>query len=211
MKTEDLIEALAREAAPPAPARHGWNTLIALLGGLGLALVVLVVSWGVRPDVVAAMPAVAAKAGFSALLAAAAAPLALRLARPGRPLGWRLGAAVLIIVGSLALAGVALLATPAGERWQALTGGGFPWCLAIIPLLAAPMAAGLMLVARALAPIRLDLAGAAIGAVAGGFGAMVYALHCPVDSVAFVATWYALAVALCAVAGAFIGRVFLRW
>lgn len=211
MKTDDLIEALAREAAAPEPGRHRRNALFAVLGGLGLAVLVLVVSWGVRPDVVAAMPIVVAKAGFSALLAAAAAPLALRLARPGRPLGWRVAGAGLVLVGSLAVAGLALVATPAGERWMAFTGGGFPWCLAIIPALAAPMAAGLMVVLRGLAPTRLDLAGAAVGAVAGGFGAMVYALHCPVDSVAFVATWYALAVAICAVAGAMLGRIFLSW
>jgi hypothetical protein len=80
-----------------------------------------------------------------------------------------------------------------------------------VPLLAAPTGAGLIWLARGLAPTRLAASGAAIGALAGGIGAMAYSMYCPVDSAAFVATWYALAIALCAAVGAIVGSILLRW
>jgi hypothetical protein len=40
---------------------------------------------------------------------------------------------------------------------------------------------------------------------------MAYSMYCPVDSAAFVATWYALAIALCAAVGAIVGSILLRW
>jgi hypothetical protein len=64
---------------------------------------------------------------------------------------------------------------------------------------------------RAFAPTRLMLTGAAIGALSGGVAAMAYAMYCPTDSVAFVTTWYALAIAVCAALGAVVGSRFLRW
>jgi hypothetical protein len=65
--------------------------------------------------------------------------------------------------------------------------------------------------ARSLAPTRLTLSGAALGALSGGLGAMAYAMYCPVDSVAFVTTWYVVAIAICAALGAVIGSRLLRW
>jgi hypothetical protein len=40
---------------------------------------------------------------------------------------------------------------------------------------------------------------------------MAYAMYCPVDSVAFVTTWYVVAIALCAALGAVVGARLLRW
>ena len=40
---------------------------------------------------------------------------------------------------------------------------------------------------------------------------MAYAMYCPTDSVAFVTTWYALAIAVCAALGALLGSRLLRW
>jgi len=36
-------------------------------------------------------------------------------------------------------------------------------------------------------------------------------MFCPVDSIAFVTTWYSLAIALCAALGSIIASHFLRW
>ena len=55
------------------------------------------------------------------------------------------------------------------------------------------------------------MTGAAIGALSGGVSAMAYAMYCPTDSVAFVTTWYTLAIAVCAALGALVGSRFLRW
>jgi hypothetical protein len=97
------------------------------------------------------------------------------------------------------------------NRMQAWTGGAFPWCLVLIPLLATPTAALLVWTLRAFAPTRLTLMGAAVGGLSGGVGAMAYAMYCPVDSVAFVVTWYSLGIAIAAALGALIGPRLLRW
>jgi hypothetical protein len=97
------------------------------------------------------------------------------------------------------------------ERMAAVTGGAFPHSVLVIPVMAIPAGAILFLWFRAQAPTRLRLAGAAAGALAGGLSAMAYALACPVDSVAFIATWYTLAIAICAGAGALVGWRALRW
>ncbi|MBP0575417.1 DUF1109 family protein, partial [Mycobacterium tuberculosis] len=49
------------------------------------------------------------------------------------------------------------------------------------------------------------------GFLAGSLGALVYATHCPDDSPLFVATWYAIGIAVMTVAGARIGPLALRW
>ncbi len=211
MKTEDLIAALARnepQCAPKAPAGRMATTL-----GVGLAIgfVLLLAFFHLRPNLFGAIAPVLAKAGFSALAAAVMLPLAMRLMRPGRPLGWRIGA-IFVFLGACALAAlIALAGVAPDERMHAFTGGGFPWCVVVVPVLAAPTAILLSVLARAFAPTRLTLTGAAIGALSGGVGAILYAMRCPIDSVAFVVTWYTLAIGLCAAVGALLGARLLRW
>lgn len=211
MKTDDLIDALARGVEPAERPRWRRNLAVTLLAGLVAAAVLLAIWLGVRPDIGVARMPVMMKAMFSALCAAAVLPAVVRLMQPGRPLGWRIGA-VLLFAG---LCGVATVVALMGEmperRWEAWMGGAFPWCVVLIPILAAPAAALLVWFMRAFAPTRLTLTGAAIGALSGGVGAMAYAMYCPTDSVAFVATWYALAIAVCAALGAVLGAKMLRW
>jgi hypothetical protein len=64
---------------------------------------------------------------------------------------------------------------------------------------------------RKQAPTRPALAGMAAGTLSGAMAAMAYALTCPVDSAAFVATWYPLAITACAALGALAGKFALRW
>lgn len=211
MKTDDLIDALAKDLEPAKRANPLRRIVIAVGLGLTAALGLMIAFLNIRPDIGVALAPVLMKAAFSAFAASLAAPLALRLATPGRPLGWRLAGlsafgAIAILVGVVALLGEA-----PEKRLLALTGGSFPWCLALIPLLAMPAAVALTMAWRALAPTKLPLTGAAIGALSGGIGAIAYAMYCPVDSIAFVTIWYALAIGLCAGAGAILGARFLRW
>lgn len=211
MKTDDLIDALARGVEPAERPRWRRNLAVTLLAGLVAAAALLAIWLGVRPDIGVARMPVMMKAMFSALCAAAVLPAVVRLMQPGRPLGWRIGALLLFA----ALCAVATVAALMGEmperRWEAWMGGAFPWCVVLIPILAAPTAALLVWFMRAFAPTRLTLTGAAIGALSGGVGAMAYAMYCPTDSVAFVTTWYALAIAVCAALGALVGARLLRW
>lgn len=186
---------------------------ITLVVGLLVAAALVAIGLGVRPDIGTARMPVMMKAMFSALAAAVILPIAVQLMKPGRPLGWRLGA-IVIFVGVCALATiVALMGEMPEQRWQAWMGGEgrAPWCVVLIPVLAAPAAALLTWFMRAFAPTRITLTGAAIGALSGGLSAMAYAMYCPTDSVAFVTTWYTLAIAVCAALGALIGSKFLRW
>ena len=85
------------------------------------------------------------------------------------------------------------------------------FCMRMIPLLAAPMLAALIVALRAGAPLHPALTGALAGAASAGVAALLYASHCPDDSPLFVATWYPLATLICAAAGALAGRRFLAW
>lgn len=211
MKTDHLIDMLARGVEPAERPR--WARQLALTLAVGLAAAVLIVAlWiGVRPDLGSARMPVMMKAMFAAAAAAAMLPMAVRLMKPGRPLGWRIGAVLLFIGVCVVATVVALMGEAPEDRMRMWMGGGFPWCVVIVPILAAPTAAGLLWLMRSFAPTRLTLAGAAIGALSGGVGAMAYAMYCPVDSMAFVTTWYVVAIALCAAIGAVVGARVLRW
>jgi hypothetical protein len=211
VKTDDLIEALARGVEPAERPRWRRNLAITLAAGLVVSILLVTIGLGARPDIGAAGMPIMMKAAFSALCAAVVLPAVVRLMRPGRPLGWRIGAVLLFLGLCGAATVVALMGEMPERRFEAWIGGAAPWCVVLIPLIAAPTAALLVWFMRAFAPTRLVLTGAAIGALSGGIAAMAYAMHCPTDSVAFVTTWYALAIAVCAALGAIVGSRFLRW
>lgn len=213
MKTDDLINALARGVEPAEKPRWRMNLAITLGVGLIVAAALVAIGLGVRPDIGTARMPVMMKAMFSALAAAVILPLAVRLMKPGRPLGWRIGAVVLFLAVCAIATITALMGEMPEQRWQAWMGGEgrAPWCVVLIPILAVPAAALLTWFMRAFAPTRITLTGAAIGALSGGVSAMAYAMYCPTDSVAFVTTWYTLAIAVCAALGALVGSRFLRW
>jgi hypothetical protein len=211
VKTDQLIDMLARGVEPADRKKWVWRLVATLVGGLLIAALLVVIFIGVRGDMAAARMPVMWKSMFSALAAAVALPLALRLMKPGRPLGWRIAAVALFVLAAIGTTIFALMGEAPEARMNAWMGGGFPWCLVLVPLLAAPTAALLIWLIRGLAPTRLALTGAAIGAVSGGIGAMAYSMYCPIDSIAFVTTWYVAAIALCAALGALVGSKFLRW
>ncbi|GBF58477.1 hypothetical protein PbB2_02163 [Candidatus Phycosocius bacilliformis] len=215
MTTDELIAALARSSDKAGPKRLYRRIEIALVLGFLVGLVLLKVTMGFRPDIGVAAPMVALKAGFSALIATFAGGLALRLARPLGDRGQlivRLWLPLIILaLAALAIGAVTLLTMAPGERFAAFMGNGFPWCIFLIPLFGLPTALLLVWALREAAPTRLTLAGAAVGALSGGMGAMVYAMFCSVDSVTFVTIWYVVGIGLAAALGAILGTRLLRW
>ena len=213
MKTDDLINALSSGVEPAQRPRWRMKLAITLIAGLVVAALLVAIGLGVRPDIGTARMPIMMKAMFAALAAAIILPIAVQLMKPGRPLGWRIGAVVLFIALCAIATITALMGEMPEQRWQAWMGGEgrAPWCVVLIPILAAPAAALLTWFMRAFSPTRITLTGAAIGALAGGVSAMAYAMYCPTDSVAFVTTWYTLAIAVCAALGALVGSKFLRW
>lgn len=211
MKTDRLIDMLAKGVEPARKPTFKRQLALTAAAGLIVAILIVALGAGVRPDIGAALAPVLMKAGFAACATAIVLPLTLQLMRPGRPLGWRILAIGAFVALAALIAFVALMGADPAERMRLLMGGAFPWCIVFIPLLATPTAAGLLWLMRAFAPTRLTMTGAAIGAFSGGMGAIAYALYCPVDSVAFVTIWYVLAISVCAVLGAIIGARLLRW
>lgn len=210
METDALIQTLARDPkvkGPPMRASLGICTAAALAYSV---LAILVVA-GARPGFAEHAPWVAAKAGLSLLFALAAAPLLLRLSRPGQGAGAWLPLLGVLLVGCAMTVAGSLASVADSERMRAFTGGAFPICAIVIPTLAAPSAAALFLWLRKQAPTRPALAGMAAGVLSGALAAMAYAFTCPVDSAAFVAMWYPVAIIACAAAGALAGRFALRW
>ncbi len=211
MKTDELIRGLARDERTARPP----EALLAVVLPVGLLVSVLLFA-GVlhlRPELpqMLAEPRVLLKIGVSFALGAAACVLALRLCRPGadvRP------AVLLALVPPVMLAaGVAgeMLATPASSWMTGLIGRNPGACVTFIPLLAAPLLGAALLALRQGAPANPARAGAVAGLMAAGFGASLYALHCPDDSPLFVLTWYTLATLIVAALGAVLGRRVLAW
>jgi hypothetical protein len=157
------------------------------------------------------LPIVVAKSVYCLAVVAALTPLAFELSQPNSGVrSWWMPIALIVLL-SAGTTGVLLALTPAPERLSAWMAGDLPVCLRRIPILAAPVAFALVLAARTIAPTRLTLAGAAIGAMSGGIAAIVYSWSCRVDSIAYVATWYPVAILICAALGAASGRWLLRW
>lgn len=215
MTTDELIATLSRSPEPARPSHFHARVALALVGGVALGLIFLKFTLGFRPDIGVSAAVVAGKAGLSALIATFAGGLALTLLRPNDGGDGQVrraaGPLVTLVFALLAIGAITLFTTGPSDRFVAFTGGGFPWCIFLIPLLGLPTAGLLMWAVKDAAPTRLALAGAGVGALSGGAGAMVYAMFCPVDSVAFVTIWYVAGIALASVLGAWAGVKLLRW
>ena len=212
MRTSDFIAALAADPVPE-PIRLGRRFAAALALGLAGALALYGLFVGPRPDFAQAVDTVRFDLKFLDALALALPSLILlvRLSRPdARPgaLGlWLFAPLVLLAFG----VGVELAITPPSAWMTRLIGHNWMYCTTMIPMMAAPILAALIVAMRAGAPQHPAWTGALAGAAAAGIAAFLYASHCPDDSPLFVATWYPLATLVCAAAGALGGRRFLDW
>ena len=212
MRTSELIAALTADPVPE-PIRLGRRVALALLVGVAASVALYGLLLGPRPDVAAAAGTMRFWLKFvdSAAFALPTLLLTLRLARPAARPGalalWLLAPFLLLAAGVVA----ELLIVPQSEWMARLMGATAMHCTITIPMLAAPVLAGLIVALRAGAPLHPGLTGAMAGAAAAGVGALVYASSCPGDSPLFVATWYPLATLICVAAGALAGRRFLAW
>lgn len=213
MKTDDLIAALAADLAPVDAARTDRLFLAKLAAAALLAMSLMLVWLGPRPDIEAAarLPMFWIKLALPAALGVGALVALRRLGYPGMrlsraPLGM---AAPVVIVWAMAAA--ALLAAAPGERLALVLGQTWIECPLTVAVLSIPALALALWSVRGLAPTRLKLAGAAAGLFAGAAGALAYALHCPEMEAPFLAVWYLLGMLIPAGVGAMLGERFLRW
>jgi hypothetical protein len=213
MKTESMIDVLMAEAGPVP--RHVTERRFASAGvfGIALATAMMLVAFGLRPDIESAalLPMFWFKLMFPAAIAVAAMWMAARLSRPGARMGFASIAVAAPFVILWLMAALTLLNTEPAARVDSILGSTWPTCVPEIALLALPAFAATFWAMRGLAPTRLALAGAAGGLMAGGIGAMIYALRCPEMEAPFLAVWYVAGIAANGVAGALLGPRLLRW
>lgn len=213
MKTDDLIAMLATGVAPVDPHLVAKRFAIALLLGGAGAFALMLMGYGIRPDLAQAAlaPMLWVKLGFALVIAASSLVLAERLARPGvRPGKVWMGVA-LPWLGISAMGLVVLLNAQPEARLGLVLGRTWLTCALSISLIASPVFVGVLWALRGLAPTRLRLAGASAGLLAAAVGTLVYALHCPEVEAPFLAVWYVLGLALPTAVGALIGPKLLHW
>ncbi len=211
MKTDALIDMLARDAGPAPRALAARRLSPAAVAGLLISAGVAVAWFGAIPAQMFATAVPWTKMAYAASLAVAAAWLTARLSRPAaataRP--WRATAGVLLAMALVG--GASLFATPADARLDALLGQSWSTCPWSVLALSMPALAASLWAVRGLAPTRPSLAGFAAGLLAGSVGAFGYSLSCPEASPAFVAVWYTLGIGLTGCLGAVLGPRVLRW
>lgn len=211
MRTEELIRALAADAARPAVPINRLLTA-ALVAGVALSAALFLATLHARPDVVAGAvtPAFCFKLIVTLALTVTSGVL---LSEVARPLPRARSHRVLVLAPVLLVGGVVfeLLTVPASGWSARLIGHNASHCLSLVPLLSIAPVTCLLFALRRGAPARPGLAGAIAGLVSGGLGASLYALTCPDDSALFVATWYTIAIAAVTSVSALIGHRVLRW
>jgi hypothetical protein len=211
MKTEQLVDMLARQAGP-AP-RKVVETRLALAAGVGaLASAGLAIgALGLNTGLMNMGAALAVKLAYVVGVLLAAAWFADRVSRPGAP--WQRAAAGVAgaVLAMSVLAAVVWIMAPDTDRVDLLLGRSWASCPWRVTALSAPALVALLWALRGLAPTRPRLAGFAAGLLAGSLGALGYALHCPELSPVFVLVWYSLGILVPAAGGALMGPWLLRW
>lgn len=213
MKTDHLIRLLATEAsaAPQHPLERRFA--LAMVLGFVAAVVLVLLGYGIRPDLAASMqlPMGWMKFGFAATLAAFAGAAVLRFARPGM----RTSGVLLLSAAPVALlwavAAWALAGAPPDMRLALVMGSSWRSCPFSIAALSLPGLVALLWAMRRAAPTRLRGAGAAAGLLSAALATLAYALHCPEMEAPFLALWYVLGIAVPTALGAALGPRVLRW
>ncbi len=211
MKTDVLIAMLARDAGPAPRGAVARRLVPAMLLGWLASSALAIGLVGPLPLEVFQTPVPWIKLAYAVALAATAAVLTARLARPIARL--RLPeTAVVGVVGTMALVGLGVWATtPSDQQWVAVLGKTWWVCPWLLMGFSVPALAGILWALRGVAPTQTHKAGFASGLLAGAVGAAGYSLACPESSATFVAIWYTLGISLTALIGRQLGPHVLRW
>jgi Uncharacterized protein conserved in bacteria len=213
MKTDDLILMLAQgDVAVP---RHVVAKRLSMALGIGLfaSFGLMLAALGLRPDLESAsmLPMFWVKLAFAFSMGMIGLIAAKKVARPEGTINRTLWAMAFPIGLIWLLSLILVVYAPSSQRWHMLLGETWYGCPLLITMLSAPIFIALLWAMRSLAPTQLGLAGAAVGLMSGGWGAVVYSLHCPEMGAPFIGTWYLLGILIPTVLGALLGETLLRW
>ena len=211
MKTDALIDMLARDAGPVPRALAARRLSPAAAAGLLVSALIAIAWFGAIPAQMFATAVPWTKMAYAGALALAAGWWTARLSRPAAPIALPRRVTVLVLLAMVVVGGFSLASTPAGARLDALLGESWPTCPWSVLVLSLPALVGSLWAVRGLAPTRPRAAGFAAGLLAGSVGAFGYSLSCPEASPAFVAVWYTLGIAFTGAVGAVLGPRVLRW
>lgn len=213
MKTDELIKMLATDVSPVRSLMAEKLIGMALLAGGIVSFILLLMIYGIRPDIgeVSASFAFWMKLGVPLASVGMGLVLVFMLAHPGKRPGigyW------ILVIPVVVLWGWAIWtwgAADPGMRSGLLWGKTWKVCILNIMLLSLPVGAATFFALRHLAPTRPVLTGAVAGWFSGGVGASIYALHCPEMAAPFLAVWYVLGMAVPSAIMAYFGHRYLRW
>jgi hypothetical protein len=213
MNTEELIDLLSTNIEPVDAQKVVRNLGVAITAGLVLALLTCIVTLGIRPDLdnPGVFGFLLVKIGFGSVVAFVGWHFLLKHARPGGENQSRIFLTAAPFAALMVLAGVNLISVPASHWGHLIMGEDWLGCLLSIPIIAVVPFAVITWAVRMAAPTNLHRTGALAGLVAGGISAAAYALHCPNDSVPFIALWYSGTIVLCTLVGAAFGPRLLHW
>jgi hypothetical protein len=211
MKTDALIDLLARDAGPAPRALVARRLSPAAAAGLLVSAAIAIALFGAIPAALYATAVPWTKMAYAGALALAAGWLTARLSRPAAPITQPRRATLLVLAAMAVVGGASLVSAPPGTRMGALLGASWSTCPWSVLGLSLPALAASLWAVRGLAPTRPRAAGFAAGLLAGSVGAFGYSLSCPEASPAFVAVWYTLGIFLAGAVGAALGPRVLRW
>ena len=213
MNTDDLILALARDTKPVRTWHAAFGIVAALVvaAAAAIALIAIFIGDPLLGTRSVGVMTFGVKMAFTASVLLLSAYLLYQAGRPGHEprtgVPWLAAPFVLVAI----LAASALANAPAGGAKALIFGWSWQACLASITLLSIPVYAGLVLAFRRLAAADLKLTGLLAGLASGSTAALVYALHCPETSPAFLLIWYGLGITIAGLAGRAAGPHLLRW
>jgi hypothetical protein len=213
MKTNELITLLSTNVEPVDDWTVARTISMAIFAGIAIAVIVMLVTLGVRPDVKHdnALIYLPLKLLFTLQIVILTSLCLIRVVRPGGERATPIGLTALPFVVLMLLAVLTLGAARPTHWDRMVVGDGWLECLISIPIIAIVPFAAVILAVRRMAPTDLTRSGALAGLVAGGISATAYSLHCTDDSLPFIALWYGATIGLCTLAGAKLGPRLLRW